>query len=141
MKTIKILLAVMIVIDLVAVSGGSYILLTQKDSLGGYNGPEIRMNRFDGVNVSTTNTLVANTSEQILASSTDRMYAIIGNAGLGLVYLSLDSDKAAIVGKGIVLHSSSTYALIPGENLYTGGINAISLTTPVLTITEVISTN
>lgn len=107
-------------------------------TLQGIGGPSsATFNRFEGVATSSQMTLAAATDTRILATSTSRAYVEITNDGATTVYLSFNSDKAAASQMGLTLNSSSTMKLLPGENLYSGSIRAISAGTPTLTITEV----
>ena len=112
-----------------------------KKSFGGGGG----WTPFEFTSVSTSSRMTVGPQEslRILATSTDsnapnRRYVEIGNTAGGDIYLSINSDKPAVVGEGIYLKASTTY-IIDEFNLYKGSIRAISasgVATNTVTITS-----
>lgn len=85
---------------------------------------------------STTAFTLGNSSTRILATSTQRWYAIISNTGTSSVYLNINNDNAAADDTGILLTASSTFT-INKDNLWQGSVTAISPRgTDALTVTE-----
>lgn len=77
-------------------------------------------------NIATTGTMAFSTNQQLVATNTARAYlAIVNNSTQG-VYLSLNKDKAAVVGRGIYLAANGgSFEILP-DNLYLGAVTAIA---------------
>ena len=105
-------------------------------NMGGIGGPDIGFNRFTTAS-SSYMTLVANTANQILATTTSRAYARIYNESNSTVYLNINQGGRASSTVGIVLEANDIYEFVPGKNLYDGMVYASSTAAAVLHILEV----
>lgn len=77
---------------------------------------------------STNASVGADISRQILATSTDRTMAVITNLSPNQpLFLSMNADAPAVAQKGLVVATSSSYA-ITYPNLYVGAVQGILAT-------------
>lgn len=88
---------------------------------------------FSALSDSTEVLVSASASTLVLATSSSRSYAIIGNnSGASTIFLSLTGGGAASVNKGIALRPGEKYE-IRDVNLYTGAIYAFASSTAAST--------
>ena len=91
---------------------------------------------MEGVASSITGSVsVGNTKTGVIASNTDRKFAVFTNDSNEVIYLSLGND--AVMNMGIRLNASGGAYEINQTNLYTGSVTAICNTgTKNLTFSE-----
>ncbi len=83
----------------------------------------------------TAHATAENTTEEVLAANTGRVYALIQNDGSAVIYINLGGD--AVQHEGVRLAASGGSYEITLDNLYRGEIDAICANSgKVLLITE-----
>lgn len=135
MKITKIILGILTPVAIIAL-GFVFFNPTTPKAEGGFTIPNINSAATSSsIAIGTSNLENQNPSaaknNKVLATTspgTQRVYAIICNAGSEHAYMSMASDSPAVALAGIRLAVGSCYELIDGENLYNGTIRAVTET-------------
>lgn len=93
--------------------------------LGGIDNATSKFSDIGSTGTSTSYLLAANTSTQVLATSSARIYARISNVGSTAIYCNANGDKAAVAYSGIMIAASSSLALAE-DFPFTGAVRCIS---------------
>ena len=104
---------------IVALLGVGLLLFQEKDTSFG--------SAFDAAtfqSAATSGPMLITVDEQILATSSERTYAIICNDSTTVVYLSIDQDAEASHDSGIRLNANGGCYEIDELNLYQGAVRA-----------------
>lgn len=70
---------------------------------------------------------VTTSSTQVVATSTGRQYLVLSNTSGAVVYCNMDNGKAAVVGSGVAIATSSQFVMsLNNDALYRGTVNCIT---------------
>lgn len=95
------------------------------ENFGGVGDSSETFSNLGTTGTSGAMTLGISTSQQVLATSSSRIFAQIANLSNAPIFCSLDNDKAAVAYSGVMIATSSTL-IIDSELPYTGAVRCIS---------------
>ena len=85
----------------------------------------------------TSGSITVFNNDRVLASTSQRVNAIICNDSVNTVYLNADQDKPATANKGIRLNANGgCWEIGAGDFVYWGAVRATSSANSVLTVIE-----